>query len=746
MSAASGSLHVLHVDDEPDFAEMAADFIRREDARFDIETATSADTALDQLRENNVDCVVSDFEMPGKNGIEFLRTIREEHPDLPFILFTGKGSEEVASDAISAGVTDYLQKDSGTNQYEVLANRIVNAVEANRAQRERSRQLNAIETVQEGISILDEAGEFIFVNQAYADLYGYEPDAFIGKHWDMIYQDEDIQHIQDEVLPEVREVGHWHGTTTGLRADGTTFVEDHVLALTERGELVCTVRDITARQERVEDLERTRDLLDHTERIADVGGWEIDTDTMEVFWTDHLFEILGIESDEEPPLDEALDVYHEEDRPIVERAVETALDSGESFDIEVRFQRPDGELRWLRARGTPTIENGEVVTLRGAVHDITDRLRRERVLRDMHGIISDRDRSFEEQVEDLLRLGRTELNTSYGTLSRINGDEYLFEVVDADDDSIKAGDVVPVAATNCEIAASTEQTLVLGDVERDAPEQTDRAGFTDWGISCYVGAPVFAHDKVYGTFCFYETEARAGQFSEWEVTLVDLMSKWVSYELEHREANERLRDKNLQLEQFTSIISHDLRNPLNVAEGRIALAMEECDSNHLDTVEMAHDRMGALIDDLLTLARQGRAVEDTEQISLSDIAELCWGVVDLGEAELHIETTKEFTADAGRLKQLLENLFRNAIDHGGDDVTITVGNLDDGFYVADNGAGIPAANRSEVFEEGYSTNYKGTGFGLPIVKQITDAHGWSVGVTQAESGGARFEITGVEFE
>lgn len=129
---ASNAIRVLHVDDEPDFADLAATFLEREDDRFDTETATSATEGLDRLSGRTYDCIVSDYDMPRTNGIEFLEQVREKWPNLPFILFTGKGSEDLASDAISAGVTDYLQKQDGTEQYELLANRIENAVQARR--------------------------------------------------------------------------------------------------------------------------------------------------------------------------------------------------------------------------------------------------------------------------------------------------------------------------------------------------------------------------------------------------------------------------------------------------------------------------------------------------------------------------------------------------------------------------------------------------------------------------------------
>ncbi|TKX76818.1 response regulator, partial [Halorubrum sp. SD626R] len=110
------SIKILHVDDEPGFADMAATFIEREDDRFDVKTVTSPDEGLQHIKTEPVDCIVSDHDMPEQTGIEFLESVRDEYPSLPFILYTGKGSETIASDAISAGVTDYLQKGNGTSQ------------------------------------------------------------------------------------------------------------------------------------------------------------------------------------------------------------------------------------------------------------------------------------------------------------------------------------------------------------------------------------------------------------------------------------------------------------------------------------------------------------------------------------------------------------------------------------------------------------------------------------------------------
>jgi signal transduction histidine kinase len=155
--------------------------------------------------------------------------------------------------------------------------------------------------------------------------------------------------------------------------------------------------------------------------------------------------------------------------------------------------------------------------------------------------------------------------------------------------------------------------------------------------------------------------------------------------------------------------------------------------------------MRMLIDDLLTLARQGEEVSEIESVDLVTITENCWKNVAAADASLATDINRTIRADKSRLQQLLENLMRNAVEHGGEDVTITVGELDNGFYVEDDGPGIPEDEQDDVFEAGYSTSAEGTGFGLSIVKQVAQAHGWEVRVTDGSEGGARFEITGVEF-
>jgi signal transduction histidine kinase len=247
-------------------------------------------------------------------------------------------------------------------------------------------------------------------------------------------------------------------------------------------------------------------------------------------------------------------------------------------------------------------------------------------------------------------------------------------------------------------------------------------------------------------------------------------------ELEARE--QELERQNERLDHFASVISHDLRNPLTVATGRLELLQEEHESEHIEAVTTAIDRMDTLIDELLTLARQDKSIDDTEPVSLASVADRCWTMITAPEATLAVEDDPTVIADASRLQQLLENLFRNSVEHGstgsrtgsddsvehgstsnrlqaddsvehgGDGLTVTVGALPDGsgFYVEDDGRGLPEDDVDRLFDPGESTSADGTGLGLAIVDGIVDAHGWEISATESDAGGARFEITGVETE
>lgn len=709
MRRASNAIRVLHVDDEPDFADLATTFLEREDDRFDTETATGANEGLDRLSGRTYDCIISGYDMPGQSGIEFLETIRDEYPDLPFILFTGKGSEEVASDAISAGVTDYLQKKTGSEQYTLLANRIKNAVERREAERERNRQLEAIETAQEGISILDEDGHYIYVNQRFADLHGYDAEELIGGHWELVYPDDDIPEVREDILPEVEQEGHWHGETTSLRADGNTVLVDHTLALTDRGELVCTLRGITDRKEREQKLELIETLFEHTEEcqfIVDVA----DGDFKLRHGNEYYKQTAGLLPDEpvtgQTPTDlfggtggqEVLDRYRE------------CVETRESVTYTVELPVPE-EGTVYRTILTPVITDDEVTHIVGTARDITELREREQELREERGFIG----QSLDALEDVFYV----FSADRGIL---RWNDRLSEVTGYPDEEIAGMEPTDFFPENHQprIADGVTEIMETGSTTVQADFLT-----TD-------------RERIPHELTGFRLTDTDGEVIGFAGIGRDLRRQ--------REYERQLEQRNERLEESTSIVSHDLRNPLTVADGRLELAREECESEHLGEVQRALDRMDALIQDILTLAHKGETVTDPEPIDLAAIVEKCWTNVDTRDATLVTDIDQTIHADESRLKQVFENLVRNAVEHGGREVTVTVGEVDDGFYVEDDGRGIPEDERDDVFDARYTTTDDGTGFGLSIVKQVVNAHDWEIQMTEGTDGGARFEIIGLKFK
>lgn len=591
MATLNNQIRVLHVDDEPDFADMATTFLEREDDRFDIETATNASDGVDRLASNDFDCVVSDYDMPGRNGIEFLEVVRVEYGHLPFILYTGKGSEEVASDAISAGVTDYLQKETGTGQYPVLANRIRNAVEKHRAQTEladREQRLNLFfEESPLGVVEWDENFEFVRLNETAEEILGYDETELRGESWETIVPATDRDPVGVVVSELLEAEGGHHSINENIRKDGQRIVcEWHNRIVTDEHGEVITI------------FSQFQDLTDRERRRAELQEYETIIDSL----TDAVYVL----------------------------------------DEEGRF----------------TYVNDELVKLVGYDRDT--------ILGSKPSLIKDEDAV--ERAEHYL-----------GRLLSSDGPESVtFEIT----------------------------------------------------LQPRGGDPIACEDHM--SLLPYEGEQFEGSVG----TLRDVT--------ERKEREQELERQNACLERFASVVSHDLRNPLNVVEERVELAQAERESEHLDDVENALERSQALVHDLLALAREGARVGDIEAVDLDTLAETCWGTVATGEATVSVEVDRTVRADQSRFQQLLENLYRNAIEHGGDDVTVTVGTIANGFYIEDDGPGIPADGRDDVFDAGYSTTEDGTGFGLSIVQEIADTHGWDIRVTEGPDSDARFEITGVE--
>lgn len=239
----SNPIRVLHVQTETEFADRVSTILEQTDGTVTVETAGSVGEGLSAVSERDIHCVLSAADLPERNGLELCTEIRREHENIPCILYAAHGSKGLLRDAVSATVSEFVPKDRLLEAPDRVAAVIKETVAQSRQRREKEQLLDALESANEGISIIDESGEFVYVNEAYADLYRYEPETMIGESWDLVYP-EVREELDEPLLSTVDANGDWQGETTGLRADGTTFVEAQTIVRSQDG-YVCTVEDVT---------------------------------------------------------------------------------------------------------------------------------------------------------------------------------------------------------------------------------------------------------------------------------------------------------------------------------------------------------------------------------------------------------------------------------------------------------------------------------------------------------------------
>lgn len=232
---------VVCVDDDGMVLDLLATMLDRV-GEFEIEVFTDPVTALRRIREGDVDCIVSDFEMPELDGLELLERSRAVDVDLPFILYTARGGEDVAVEAISRGVTDYFRKEPTTTQYVRLGNRVEEAVARYHAARAIDRHVEAMETAREGICIVREDGTIQYANEAFLDLHGYRAEELIDAESQLLDIGLEIERALSEGLPAVEERDEWWDRGVGTRVDGTTYRRGtSVTSLPDGGLVLVTV-------------------------------------------------------------------------------------------------------------------------------------------------------------------------------------------------------------------------------------------------------------------------------------------------------------------------------------------------------------------------------------------------------------------------------------------------------------------------------------------------------------------------
>jgi PAS domain S-box-containing protein len=776
----TGSFRVLHIDDDPDFSDLTARFLEREIDNIRVMTETSATAGLNRI-SSETDCIISDYDMPGVNGIEFLERIREKYPKLPVILFTGKGSEEVASEAMTAEATDYLQKDTGPEQYELLANRIQNAVgkyrseQAEQRRRERqTRQRDALAELTTDTAIV--AGEF---KTAAERLTETAADVIVADCVSVWLFTDDRTTLTAVDIYDRRTDNHDSGVELQSEAYPEYFeaIETHRIINAADAHSDPRMSGIADEYFSDIDVVSVLDAVLHAE--GEVIGVLRHTHTGGIRqWADDEIQFAG----------DMADLVHRAYRNKQQAADRREMAFQQSL-LEAREDAMLDGLLIVNRDGEILSYNEQLVEMWSIPRSATEADDSEQLFEHMQNQIDDYD-AFEavfQTDEDTTQSGELpcagghvydyyttpvigEDGTQYGRLwsfRDVTEDKERKQELEA---QTRAMDEAPISITisdpsqddNPLIYANTKFEQLTGYDEEEAigencrfmqGEETRPEPVEELRTAVERGEPATVEIRNYrkgGTEFWNRLSIAPIRDSDGELV------NFIGFQLditERKERERRLKRENERLDQFATIISHDIRNPLQVARGQLEYAQETGNQESFEKAYNALDRIEDIIQDVLTLARQGQAVEQTVTTDLNEVAIDAWQNVSTEDMSLSVIGESTIQADPGRLQELFENLFRNSLEHAKPPVSVTVGTLDtmltttrsenddlNGFYVSDDGPGIPEDERDDVLESGYTTAQDGTGFGLAIVKQIAEAHRWDITVTEGHDGGARFDF------
>ena len=438
----------------------------------------------------------------------------------------------------------------------------------------------------------------------------------------------------------------------------------------------------------------------------------VDADGTITYVSPAVTRILGYDT-EELVGREGYEFVHPEDRERNTDAMETVLsDPSTSETVELRFHHADGSWRWIEATMRNRLDDDIIDGILLSSRDITER------------------KTYEAEAQKLAE--------EYEALLDNVEDAIFLITVEGDGSGIRFEFERLSPSYERQTGITTEE--VQGQTPQDVFGEEQGAGLEANYHRCVnAGEPISYQEELQ-----VDDGARFWQTKLAPVVAGDEIPRLVGITrnvTDRVERERQLQQQNERLDEFASVISHDLRNPLGVAQGRAAALAEEIEHEHLEPLLGALDRMEGIIADTLTLARQGDTISDTEPISLAALVGQCWSAVETEDAAIEIADEMTLEGDPGRVRHVFENLFRNAVEHGGAGVTVRVGSHEkNGLYVEDDGAGIPVGKREHVLEPGHSSARGGTGFGLTIVRRIVEAHSWELAITDGIDGGARFEI------
>jgi PAS domain S-box-containing protein len=713
-------MRVLHVDDEPSLLRITKQCLEAEDS-IQVDSASSVEEAMEKLKKETYDAVVSDYKMPGKDGLEFLKELRQIGNTVPFVIFTGRGREEVAIQALNLGADQYVNKTGDPETvYCELEHALRRTVERKKAETalealgEKYRRL--FESTIEGVLINGSDGKVSSLNLAAAKILGYgSPKELIGKPAVELYADPESR---TRLLQELTEKGYVKERELAWKRKDGSLIE--ILASVtvqkdEKGNMLRTegiIRDVTEKKKADEALKRSerkyRDFADSLPEIA----FEVDEKGNVTFFNRRASEILGYSQGDFRSMN-IFQFLIPEDRDRVKENIQKILKGEKSRGNEYALLRKDGSTFPALALSNRIIGEDGKSGVRGVIINISEQKKIEEKLRES-----------EEKSVSLFR-GNPEA-TVY-----TDPDMHILDVnprfaslfgYSLDEVRGKHLDLVVVPKSLIEEAQMLDRKAVGGHVYHDTVRMRKGGSLIPVSISA---APIFIQGQLAGYIWVYK-DVSAQKSAEKKLALM----------------NEKLR-------VVGGLTRHDVRNKLSIITGNIFLNRKRL-TDHPETFESFKD-MESACEQIVRIFDFAKDYEmlGVEELKYVDVEKIVNEAVSLFPS-LHgaqiVNRCHGLTVLADSLlRQLFYNLIDNSLKHGHKVSAIRMYRGKDGenmlkLVYEDDGVGIPADEKLRLFKEGYSDG-KGSGYGLYLIKKIAEVYGWTMRETGESGKGAQFVIT-----
>ncbi|MGC2404339.1 MAG: response regulator [Acidobacteriaceae bacterium] len=627
-----------------------------------------------------------------------------------------------------------------------------------------------VDNVVDGIITADSRGTIISMNVAALKIFGYEIQDLIGKNVKLLMPEPDrrahdghLASYQPEGSSRTIGVGR---ELEGLDRAGRVFpIELTISDFSFQGRrmFVGVIRDITERKQQEETLRRTREILDRTGRIAQVGGWEIDLASNEVFWSAEMYRLTGVEGDQPPTLEEGILLYSEDAQPIIKAGIEKAIADRRGFALDLPLIRPDGRQVWTRVTSTVECEGDKPVRLVGALQDVTDRILERAALQEANNRVKlategggigiwDWDMAKKTLTCDPL------LFQLYGVS---NWDKRELSPANRDYQSSPAeNDGETIAQVLHRHVHPDDRHLVVealrNSVENDQP----------YGIMFRViwDDKSVHHLRAAGNVLHNESGRAVRMLAvNWDVTELVRANETSAQALEMAKQSNRAKS------DFLANMSHEIRTPMNAILGIAYLARRAAPNaklvDYLDKIGNAAQSLLSIVNDILDFSKIEAGKLELEVINFS-LPEVLRNLLDVvgqkaQDKGLDVESAiadgvpAVLVGDPLRLGQILINLTNNAIKFTNvgkiairavaEDISAT--HLRLSISVADTGIGMTAEQVATLFQPfnqgdtSFTRKYGGTGLGLAICNQLTDLMGGEIRAESELGKGSTFHFT-----